>query len=420
MSSSSWHRLLYPGLLLFGLSLPLSKSASTILLGALYLSAIAAALCNKEFRGDVRRSCRQPLTASLLLYCLVAYVGIIHTEHYAEGFSIANKFVSLPAIYFFVSLLLQSESSEEARTRKAEYLLLSYLTGLAVLNLVGMLSFLGVIGDQAFTLPFAPLGLHHIWFSNINALGLYTAAALLLFSRYGTSTRGKVYLLGFIVLCSLGILLSISRTAWFSILLTASILAFILIRSRKTIFLVAVLSVLMLAAVYQFVPIVHDRIDLIAQDIELYSISKKKASSIGSRIWMWKASLMMFQSHPVIGVGTGDYIHGMEEFRRLRLLPRYLLDYNQPHNMYLFTMATNGIVGLVALLQIFYRILRSVVPTVRTGGGTLFAFLALATAVHFIVAGFMDSFFNIQILCYSFAFIMGVCIRGSVGCTRRP
>ena len=53
VSSSSWHRALFPGLLLFGLSLPLSKSASNVLLVALYLAAAAGALSNREFRDDL-------------------------------------------------------------------------------------------------------------------------------------------------------------------------------------------------------------------------------------------------------------------------------------------------------------------------------------------------------------------------------
>ena len=77
MSGSSWHRLLYPGLLLFGLSLPLSKSASAILLAALCLAALIGAISSKEFRDDLRRGCHQPLTAALALFSLVAYLGII-------------------------------------------------------------------------------------------------------------------------------------------------------------------------------------------------------------------------------------------------------------------------------------------------------------------------------------------------------
>jgi len=415
VSSSSWHRLLFPGLLLFGVSLALSKSASNVLLVALYAAAAAGVLVDREFRADVLRSCRQPLTAALGFFCLVAYVGIIHTQKSAEGFAVANKYVSLPAIYFLVSVLLQAGRDEAAKSRKAESLLFSFLIGVAALNLLGVMTFIGLIGDREFTLPLSPLNLHHIWFSNINAIGLYAAALFLLFNRQGTSTRGKVYLSGFLVLSVACILLSTSRTAWFSITLTAAVMTFVLIRSRKTIFLVLVLSVLMFTSVYQFVPFVHDRIDRISQDLELFFVSNKKPSSIGSRLLMWKASLMMFRSQPIFGVGTGDYLREMEEYRRLRLFPRHLLDYNQPHSMYLFTLATNGIAGLTALMFIFYRSLRSAVPVARSGGdGKLFASLALATAVHFMIAGFMDSFFNIQILRYTFAFIMGVCIQGSV------
>ena len=119
MSSSSWHRALFPGLLLFGSSLSLSKGASNILLGVLSLSAIAGALYSKEFRDDLRRSCRQPLTAALALFSLIAYLGIVHTENVADGFNIANKFVSLPAIYLLVSVLLQAGRDEAGEIGRA-------------------------------------------------------------------------------------------------------------------------------------------------------------------------------------------------------------------------------------------------------------------------------------------------------------
>lgn len=415
--------MLYPGLLLFGLCLPLSKSASNVLLGVLCLSAIAGALSSKEFRDDLVRNFRQPLTAALALFSLVAYIGIIHTERFADGFSVANKFVSLPAIYFLVSVLLQSDPSEDAGTRKAEFLLFSFLAGLTALNLFGLLTFLGVLGDGKYVLPLAPLGLHHIWFSNINALGLYTAISFILFARHGTTARGRALLYSFLALSVTGILLSTSRTAWFSIALTAAIAAAVAIKRKRTLVLVALLSVLAFTAVYRFVPLVHDRTDLIARDIALFSSDKRAVTSVGGRIMMWRAALAMFKSHPVIGVGTGDYGQTLRLLRRKKstrkLVPKLLLHFNQPHNMYLFSMATNGVAGLAALLFIFYRCLRSAVPIVRSDTGEkLFAFLAMATAVHFMIAGFMDSFFNIQILRYAFAFIMGVCIRNSTNCAR--
>jgi len=414
VSSSSWHRALFPGLLLFGLSLALSKGASNVLLGVLYLSAIAGALYSKGFRDDIFRNCRQPLTAALGLFSLVAYIGIIHSGSYADGFRVANKFVSLPAIYFLVSVLLQSDRSEEAGTRRAESLLLSFLVGLAALNLLGVLTYLGVVGGAAFALPLAPLGMHHIWYSNLNALGLYTAAALLLFTRHGTSARGRALLGCFLLLSTLCILLSTSRTAWFSVVLTAAIMAVVMIKHKKTMVAALLLSALAITAVYRFVPLVHDRVNLVASDLALYSTNRHAESSIGGRLIMWHAALSMAKSHPLVGVGTGDFVPELIAMRRARLIPRFLLEFNQPHNIYLFSLATNGIAGLAALLFIFYRSLRAAVPlALCDGSGKLLAFLAIATAAHFIIAGFMDSLFNIQILRYSFAFIMGVCLRSA-------
>ena len=416
--------MLYPGLLLFGLSLPLSKSASNVLLVVLYLSALVGALYSREFRDDVLHSCRQPLTAALTFFSLVAYVGIVYTEKYADGFSVANKFVSLPAIYFLVSVLLQSDPSEDAGARKPEALLFSFLAGLTALNLLAVLTFLGAIGNAQYALPLAPLGMHHIWFSNINALGLYAAASFLLFSRHGAERRGRTLLGAFLLLATACILLSTSRTAWLSIALTAAIMAAVTIRSKKTIALIALGSVLVLASVYQFVPFVHERIDLIAKDLDQYAADKYVESSIGGRLLMWRATLIMIRQQPLIGVGTGDFAYTMKVMRRQlrsRVVPRFLLGFNQPHNMYLFALATNGVAGLAALLNIFYRCLRLAAPLVRTDGAEkLFAFLAMATAVHFMIAGCLDSFFNIQILRYSFAFIMGICLRSAAPRARRP
>jgi O-antigen ligase len=80
--------------------------------------------------------------------------------------------------------------------------------------------------------------------------------------------------------------------------------------------------------------------------------------------------------------------------------------------MYLFTLATNGLAGLGALLYVFWRVFRTVLPIpARTGTARLFGFLALAATVHFMFAGMFDSLFNIFVLRYSFAFIIALTVR---------
>jgi O-antigen ligase len=314
------------------------------------------------------------------------------------------------------SVLLEAVRDEEKRYKTAESVLMAFLIGLTALNIIGVLTYLGVVGDKKFVLPLAPLHLHWIWFSNINALGLYTAASFLLYPRSAPSRGRTLFLYAFTALAVLGILLSTSRTAWLGILVTSLIMIFIVSRSRRVFFITAAGVAVVCIALYLFIPIIRSRILEIGSDIAKFTAGEA-ATSLGERFVMWKAAFTMFLSHPIMGVGSGDYVPTVSAYVSSGKFPPFLLDYNQPHNIYLFALATNGLIGLAALLYIFYRILKITVPIMLPAGGEkgrLFAFLAVATAIHFLIAGLTDSFFNIQILRYAFAFIMGVCVRQSV------
>jgi O-antigen ligase len=413
MQRFSLDRVLFAGLLLFGLSLPLSKSAGNVLLFLLYAALAAGALYDREFRGRIARCGRQPLTAAFAAMSLVAFAGILYSENRTEGLQVALKYLSLPAIYYLTAALLQSRRDREQRTRRAENLLFSFLAGLLALNVLAVLTFIGLIGDRAFVVPLVPLHLHHIWYSNLNALGCYAAAALLLSCPRVQSMRGRVYLSLFMTLSALCILLSLSRTAWFGMALTLAVLAFSAFRNRKAVLAAGAAALLAGAVAYQFIPLVHDRITLIASEIALFSAGEQ-FSSVGNRFLMWKAAWAMFVSQPLLGVGTGDYVVTMGGYIDAGLFPEFVRGFNQPHNMYLFALATNGALGLAALLAVFAASAWRALPLLRAAGSErLFGFLALAAAVHFMAAGLADSVFTIQILRFAFAFVIGVCIRGA-------
>jgi len=407
------------GLLLFALTLPLSKSAGNVLLFLLYVVGVAGVVLDGAFKQAVAANLRQPLTSAFLLYFLVAFAGIFFTEKPADGFHIANKFFSLPAIYFMVSVLIPSLYGEGEERQSAERLLLAFLIGLMVLNVIGVSTFLGIIGNRKYVTPLFPLHVHHIWFSNINALGLYTAVSFLLFSRQGRVPRSRIFLYCSVALGLLCILLSLSRTAWFGIALTAAIMTFLMNKNKRIFFITVTITAAVGVATYFFLPLVHERIDLIAKDITLF-LAGKTETSLGMRFLMWKAAIMMFLSNPLVGVGTGGYGPTMAAYVAAGQFPEFLLQFNQPHNMYLFALATNGLVGLAALLYVFFRIVAVALPRLQGNEGErLFSFLAVAAAVHFLIAGFMDSFFNIQILRNTFVFLVAVCVRNSAASAHR-
>ena len=413
--SHKYHVMIVGGLTLFSLSLALSKSAANVSMALIYLATLFFIVRYEDFRKTLLQSANQPLLLPLALFLSVAVIGVLFTENMRDGIGIANKLFGLFLVYIMVSTLLDWIETSKGESRVAERLLLAFLVGIFVLDVIAVPSYLGIAADTQLARSFTPLlNLHHIWFANLNAVGMYAAAGFLLFQFRQAGTRKKAFLVSFVILDGASVLLSASRSAWLGMLITVIVLAYLCVKKKKTYFILLAAVIGGALLLYLFNGIVHMRVNRVAGDISLF-LAGQASTDVGERFLMWKAAFRMFLSNPLFGVGTGDYVSTMNRYMASGEFPAYLAQFNQPHNMYLFTLATNGLVGLSALLYIFYRGLRFALPFLKSGGSErLFAFLAAATIVHYMVAGLTDSFFNIQILRYVFGFVMGVCVRNSL------
>ena len=409
-----YYVILNGGLLLFSLSLALSKSATNVLMALIYLAVLFLVARYQPFRSTVMRYARQPLLLPLALFLSVAVIGLLFTENMRDGVGIVNKFFGLLLVYVMVSVLLDWLETAKGESSVAERLLLAFLVGIFVLDVIAVPSYLGIAGDNQIARSITPLlNIHHIWFANLNAVGMYAAAGILLFPHRQAGLRKKAFLVSFVILDGASVLLSASRSAWLGMLITVIVLAYLCVKKKKTYYILLAAVIGGAVLLYLFNGIVHMRVNRVSGDISLF-LAGQASTDVGERFLMWKAAFRMFLSNPLFGVGTGDYVSTMNGYMASGEFPTYLAEFNQPHNMYLFALATNGIMGLAALLYVFYRCLRFSAPLLRSGGGErLFAFLATATTVHYMVAGMTDSFFNIQILRYAFGFVMGVCVRNS-------
>jgi O-antigen ligase len=400
--------------LLFGLTLPLSKSVSSIVMGLIYLLFFAALYRDRTLTRLIRAGLDQPLTVPILLYMGMSITGLIYAKDLTEGLRIVKHQSNLLLIYLMVSVFIDSREDRERSPAFAEALIAVFVLGVFLLDLIGVMTYLGLIGRAKHVLPLCPLGMYYIWFGNVNAVALFSAASLAMFSRSAKSLKVRAGLAVFAVVGLISVLLSSSRAAWLGILFATVIFAYFLFENKKK-FYAAVVSVLVLCVLlYVFNGIVHQRVHLVFSDISLF-FSGDAATSIGLRFMMWKMSFKLFLSHPVFGVGTGGYAEAMSEYVRSGRFPGVILPYDQPHDMYLFALATNGILGLSALLYIFLKALNfSGRLAASDGVGKLFGFVALSTAVQFVIAGLTDSVMNIHVLTVLFAFVMGICERKSL------
>jgi O-antigen ligase len=411
---------LMAALMLFGLSLALSKSASNVLIAFVFFATILFAAHYSSFRKIIVNRARQPLLLPLFLYFGIALVGVLFTAKMSDGIGVVDKSFGLLLVYVLVAILLDSIEDRETSDRKAHELLFFFLAGIFILNVIGITTFFGIIGHKKYSLPLAPLNVHHIWFSNLNALGLYVATAFLLFHPKAKRSGPRLFLFSFLLLAVCCILLSISRTAWFGVLLTAVIITYLVMRNRSLFLVTLATGALACVLLYLLSSVVHDRVTTIVSDISSF-LSGNPDTSIGRRLLMWKTAFSMFLANPLTGVGTGDYVATITDYVKKGSLPGYMMGYNQPHNIYMYALATNGFPGFAALLFVFYRSLKFSTGILKSErGGKFFAFIAVATAIHFMIAGMTDSFFNIQILRYSFAFVVGICLRNSILQTSQP
>ncbi|MDP6959355.1 MAG: O-antigen ligase family protein, partial [Planctomycetota bacterium] len=80
-------------------------------------------------------------------------------------------------------------------------------------------------------------------------------------------------------------------------------------------------------------------------------------TSMGSRLSMWQRSLQLWETHPLIGIGIGDYPHEMRA-----LLEKYpeekaiIGKYGHAHSNYIHIATTQGAVGLLLHIMILLGI----------------------------------------------------------------
>jgi O-antigen ligase len=410
-NQSRHYRALLIGLSTFAFILPLSKSAGSAMMGLIYIYVFVMIARDKNFRSSVAHSINQPLTFPIGAYIFVALLGLSFTSQLSEGINILKQIINLPLVYLMLSVSIDGEHGESVRLEDTEQILLSFLAGIFVLDLIALFTYFGLIGNARYVLPVHPMDMHHIWFGNLNAIGVYTAVCLLLFPHFRRRLPIAVLLWSLIGLAAISILLSTSRTAWLGMIFTSLVLLFFMIRNKKLFIVAGILVIAACIAAYFFSDIIHQRIGKIWDDISLFSAGTTE-TSVGARFLMWKGALTMFLSHPFLGVGTGDYKIGLSELVASGALPPFVSHFNQPHNMYLFTLATNGLIGFSALLFIFYRIFRYAAGLIRLRREErLFGFLSMAATVHFMTAGLTESVLNIHVLLCTFAFISGLCVR---------
>jgi O-antigen ligase len=124
-------------------------------------------------------------------------------------------------------------------------------------------------------------------------------------------------------------------------------------RNKTQAVLISVLSVVLLAILYVNPVSRYRNIqEISATPFEVKSNQQYKNSiQIRLSLW-WLAITSVDEKNFLLGSGTGDVLDVMKE-RGQQLAVSNTLNSYDPHNQYLFTLLSHGVVGLMILLMIF-------------------------------------------------------------------
>jgi len=401
------HRfILAVGLLLFGFSLPLSKSINTILMFCIYGYLIILSIKIRSIWQEyIKNIFKYPLTLPILLFIGTNILGLINSDDLLKGIERVKSISNLLLTYVMLSLTLSIIQKEKMKI----YLLFSFITGILFLDFLSIATYFGFISNKKYQIPLSPLNMHHIWFGNLNTLGLYVAISLSMIAKKNNNWIKTLYIILFSIIVLFSIIFSISRTAWIGILGTGFIFVLLIIRDLKTKLIIYLFSISLVISSSLSIPIIHMRLTDAAEDIRLF-LSGNVDTSIGARLLMWKISIKMFLSNPIIGVGTGDYNLFLKDCITKGWPHSFLLHYNQPHNMFLFILATNGIIGLFSFLYIFKKIFSI---SILQKPIQAYSILAIMVSTHYIIGGLSESLMNIHMFICCFSFLIGLSLHSS-------
>lgn len=147
---------------------------------------------------------------------------------------------------------------------------------------------------------------------------------------------------------------------------------------------------------------VHDRVMLGVSEIRNFE-NIPEETSLGRRMVMYRTTVDMIRDNPVFGLGTGGFKQSFsaiaaEKYTGWRAKPA-----DDPHNQYLFILAENGLVGLVAFFTVISMMLKYCLR-----GGSIYGKMAAGCVLAWCVTSFFSGHFRTFPEGHLIAFIVGI------------
>jgi len=300
------------------------------------------------FSGNYKFKLNQIVQSKILIASIGFYlfhiIGMIWTENISWGLHILHK------MWYF--LLLFPILSTITKKEHIGFYITAFLLAISLTEVVSYLVWFEIIAPFKNATAYNPTPfMNHVTYNPMLAFAVYLVAHELFLNK--NINKLRQYLYGFFTLTmSVNMFITGGRAGQVMYLALISILILQIFKSQKIkavlLILIVVPSIFMTA--YHTSKIFKDRVDMAYGNVVRYETAK--TTSTGQRITYAINFVELFKKHPILGVGTGDFLDEMEVIY-LRNSPEVPRGGN-PHNMYILVLSQLGLIGLFSFLLIFY------------------------------------------------------------------
>ena len=308
------------------------------------------------------------LTATLLVGVIVSLGGSNFT---LAGLGILKSWFVLPIVFSFL-LLSEMKTENDFILVTNSIFLATFLVSLTAL----IYKFLGVVTFD---------GRLSAFYESPNYLAMFVAPGIIcgIYLAYVNKKKSaetfSIILLALFLEC-LVLFFTQSYANWLGLFVTIVLVFVILLKSKK---LLVALFLLFIFASILFA-------SQLSSAKSLAIITNNPHSSLASRIMIWKASFLMLEKNPLVGIGPGNF---QKTYLSLQsYFPPYLeWAVPQPHNLFLAFWLQTGLLGILSFVGILYFSINSAVHMLKNKKNAPKAIFLLAFFSYIVIVGIFDT-----------------------------
>lgn len=333
-----------------GFSIPISVALDNLLLMLVLVLWIATG----EYREKLAVAlCNRVAVAAITVFGLLAAGLIYSAGGTGAALDALGKYIDLAFVPIFANLF------REQRTRHCAWLALAFTLALTLI-----LSCLLSVGK----IPESPLFIgdsaNPAVFKQYLTQGLMMSFAVLLFGVFACASHSPSRRYGWSALAVLAVInvavMSQGRTGQLILVAFALYLVHSVWSWRGALIAIFV-PIVILGALSPRIAAINSRFDQAVVEWKNWQPGKAAQTSIGFRLEFYRNSLELVREHPLLGTGTGSFPKVYAEHVAGTAMAATV----NPHNEYLNIAVQLGVVGLLAMLYLFYMEWR-LAPTLAT------------------------------------------------------